>query len=91
MNETTGEDGLLEFPCKFPVKMMGRKGSSFRDAALSIIEQHTGTIDEDAVRIMPSSGGNFVSITVTIDASSQVQLDDIYRDLSAHEEILVAL
>ncbi|MDH4047626.1 MAG: DUF493 domain-containing protein [Gammaproteobacteria bacterium] len=91
MNTSTGEQSLLEFPCKFPVKMMGRKDSSFRAVALRIIERHAGAIGEDAVRVVPSSAGNFVSITVTIEASSQTQLDDIYRDLSANDEILVAL
>ena len=91
MNESTGDKSLLEFPCQFPVKMMGRKGSSFHVAARTIIERHTGSIDDDAIRIVPSSAGNFESITITIDATSQAQLDDIYRDLSAHEAILVAL
>jgi putative lipoic acid-binding regulatory protein len=91
MNEVTGKESLLEFPCKFPVKMMGRKGSGFRAAALGIIERHTGRIDMESVRSMPSSAGNFVSITVTVEVQSQEQLDGIYTELSANEEILVAL
>jgi putative lipoic acid-binding regulatory protein len=91
MNEVPNTESLLEFPCKFPVKMMGRKESSFRETAIAIIERHTGTIDAGAVRTVPSSAGNFVSITVTIDALSQSQLDRIYEDLSASDDILVAL
>lgn len=91
MNEMKGSESLLEFPCKFPVKMMGRKDSGFRAAALRIIERHTGRIDMESVRTVPSSAGNFIAITVTIEVLSQAQLDGIYRELSANEEILVAL
>jgi putative lipoic acid-binding regulatory protein len=71
--------------------MMGRDDDAFRENALRIIERHAGAIDEDAVRVLPSSAGNFVSITVTIDATSQAQLDDIYKELSNHSDVLVAL
>lgn len=91
MNDDTPKESLLEFPCKFPIKMMGRDDDSFRDVALQIIERHAGEIDPGDVRTTPSSAGNFVSITVTIDAQSQAQLDDIYGELSAHDAILVAL
>ena len=84
-------DSLLEFPCKFPIKMMGRDDDAFRASALQIIERHAGAVDDDAVRVIASSAGNFVSITVTIDAQSQAQLDDIYLELSANSDILVAL
>ena len=90
MNDVPKES-LLEFPCEFPIKMMGRDDDEFRDAALSIVRKHAGTIEADAVRTTPSSNGNFISITVTIDAQSQAQLDDIYEELSAHSAILVAL
>jgi uncharacterized protein len=84
-------DDLLEFPCKFPIKMMGRDQPEFRQAALSVIERHAGSIDDRAIRVAASSQGNFLSITVTITAESRAQLDNIYRDLTDHEQILVAL
>lgn len=82
---------LLEFPCDFPIKMMGRDHPPFHAAARAIIEQHAGAIDESMVRAASSSNGRFVSLTFTIRAESQQQLDAIYIDLSAHDEILVAL
>jgi uncharacterized protein len=84
-------ESLLEFPCEFPIKMMGRDQREFRDAALQVIERHTGPVNDESVRVSTSRQGNFLSITVTITATSQEQLDNIYRDLSSHEEILVAL
>ena len=85
------DDKLLEFPCDFPIKMMGRDHTDFRESAVSLIERHAGEIPSDAIRTTLSRKGNFLSITITIKARSQQQLDDIYRDLTEHDEILVAL
>ena len=85
------KDTLLEFPCRFPIKMMGRESESFRSTAIALVEAHTGKLEDSAIRSAPSSNGNFLAITVTIVAQSQNQLDNIYRALSSHEEILVAL
>lgn len=87
----SGEETLLEFPCQFPIKMMGRDSDRFRRIAIELVEQHTGRISADAITTAASRRGTFLSITVTINAESQEQLDDIYRSLSAHDEILVAL
>ena len=85
------EEKLLDFPCDFPIKMMGREQPEFRDAAVAVIERHTGKIRSDAIRTALSRNGNFLSVTIMIKAQSQQQLDDIYSDLTEHEEILVAL
>ncbi len=85
------EQKLLDFPCDFPIKMMGREQPEFRDAAVALVERHTGKIRSDAIRTALSRNGNFLSITITIKARNQQQLDDIYSDLSEHEEVLVAL
>lgn len=85
------EQRILDFPCDFPIKMMGKDRPAFHDAARAVIEQHAGPIDENAVRASNSRNGRFVSLTITIRANSQQQLDAIYVDLSAHDEILVAL
>lgn len=84
-------DTLLEFPCEFPIKIMGRDEPEFRETALSLVEKHAGHVPEDAIRTSSSSQGNFLSITVTIRATSQEQLDNIYRDLTADDRVLVAL
>lgn len=85
------DETLLEFPCRFPIKMMGRDGDNFRQVAISLVEAHTGKLPDGAISEAQSSKGNFLSITVTIDAQCQQQLDDIYLSLTDHEDILVAL
>jgi len=90
MSDSTQET-LLEFPCQFPIKMMGRDSDIFRRTAIELVEEFTGKIPQDAISTSASRKGNFLSVTVTITAESQRQLDDIYRALSSHDEILVAL
>jgi len=87
MNDET----LLVFPCDFPIKMMGRQTPEFHQTARALIEKHTGPVQDDAIYSALSKNGRFVSVTVTISAQSQQQLDDIYRDVSSHDDVLMAL
>jgi len=82
---------LLQFPCSFPIKVMGRDEPGFRETVVDIVADHAGAISDNDVRLAPSSKGNFVSVTVTVQAKSQQQLDEIYRDLTAHEKVLFSL
>ena len=85
------EESLLEFPCDFPIKMMGRDTPEFRATVRALVESHTGPLEEHRVQNAFSRNGRFVSVTVTVNAQSQQQLDDIYRDVSAHPSVLMAL
>lgn len=87
MNDET----LLEFPCDFPIKIMGRESSEFQALARSLVEKHSGPLADEAVVSSLSRNGNFVSVTVTVVATSQEQLDDIYRELTSNDEVLMAL
>ena len=87
----SASDTLLEFPCTFPIKIMGRADVGFSDIAARLVERHAGPVAADRVQTTQSRNGNFLSVTITIEAQSQAQLDSIYNDLSNHEEILVAL
>lgn len=82
---------IIEFPCEFPIKMMGLDTPEFHATARMLVESHVGPLAENAVRFALSSNGKFVSITVTVNVTSQQQLDDIYHDVSAHEKVLMAL
>lgn len=85
------EESALQFPCSFPIKMMGRDSPEFRALARELVENHAGAVADSAVQVALSRNGRFVSITVTITATSQQQLDDIYRDASSHDDVLMAL
>ena len=82
---------LLEFPCRFPIKGMGRDIPEFRPDVLAIITKHAGEIPEDDVRTQPSRKGSFISLTVTITAENRQQLDDVYSALQANEQVMMVL
>lgn len=89
---TSNEDSLLEFPCDFPIKVMGRdEDDNFRSEALAIVEAEIGPLPEEAVTTQPSRNGRFLSVTVTVRAESREQLDSLYRRLSSSERVLVVL
>ena len=85
------DETIMEFPCDFPIKMMGKDTPEFIDTVRSLVERHAGPIDDESVQTAQSRNGNFISVTVTISATSRQQLDDIYQDLTAHEDVLMAL
>lgn len=85
------EESAIEFPCEFPIKMMGRNAPEFRALAVALVEKHAGSVSDDAVQAALSRNERFVSITVTIMATSQRQLDAIYQDVTDHEDVLMAL
>lgn len=87
MNDET----LLEFPCDFPIKIMGRESAEFRALARALVEKYTGPLADGAIASSLSRNGAFVSVTVTVVAQSQQQLDDIYREVTSNDEILMAL
>ncbi len=85
------EESAITFPCQFPIKMMGRDTPEFRATARALVEKHAGAVADDAVQTALSRNARFVSVTVTIIAESQEQLDNIYRDVSSHDDVLMAL
>ncbi len=89
--ETGEQETLLEFPCRFPVKVMGRDIPGFEDLVAGIILAHAEICVGEQVTTNSSSTGKFISVTVTIEALSKDQLDRIYQDLTDCEQVLVAL
>ena len=87
----TGDDSLLEFPCDFPIKAMGKSEDNFDALVVGIVRRHCPDLLEGAVKSRLSRKGNYVSVTVTIQAESRSQLDNIYMDLTANEKVLMAL
>ena len=89
MSET--EDKHFDFPCDFPIKIMGRNDCDLELLAVEIINRHVDDLAEGAVKTRASGKGNYISVTVTIKARSREQLDNIYRELTARDEVLMAL
>ncbi len=82
---------LLEFPCRFPIKVFGRAEPDFDALVVTLVRQHVPDIHEAGVTTRVSREAKWCSVTVTIEVSSKQQLDAIYRTLSAHEKIVMVL
>lgn len=85
------DDKALKFPCRFPIKVMGRQSSGMEEIAVGLVGEHVANIDAEDIQTRPSSNGRFVSVTITVTAESQEQLDAIYQSLTDHEAVLFAL
>ncbi|MCG8434654.1 MAG: DUF493 domain-containing protein [Gammaproteobacteria bacterium] len=82
---------LIEFPCAFPIKVMGRDTEDFHSAVTDIVGRHAGDAQDYTVDSRPSREGRFISLTVTLQAKSREHLDKLYRELSQHELVLMVL
>ncbi len=88
---TSDADTALLFPCRFPIKAMGRAECDLVALVGEIAARHDPQFDSDTMRSKASSAGRYVSVTVTINATSRAQIDAIYRELTARDEILMVL
>lgn len=88
---TEKNDDHFNFPCDFPIKIMGRSNCELENLVIDIVSKHAPEITENAINTRPSGQGNFISVTITIKATSRQQLDNIYLELTAREEVLMAL
>lgn len=84
-------DTLLEFPCDFPIKIMGHASDEFRSLAVGIVARHFGALAADRIEERPSSSGRYLSLTCTVRATSKAQLDAVYLELTSCRHVLVAL
>ncbi|MEJ2529313.1 MAG: DUF493 domain-containing protein [Gammaproteobacteria bacterium] len=85
------QDTLFEFPCEFAIKAMGLATPEFDALVVEIVRRHAPDLGEGAVATRPSKNGKFLSVTVTINATSREQLDAIYQALTDHELVLMSL
>lgn len=85
------EEHLLEFPCRFPIKVMGHASESFETEVAEVMARHVPEEDREDLTTLDSSAGRFVSITLVIRARSRQQLDDLYRELNGLDSVLMTL
>jgi uncharacterized protein len=82
---------LIEYPSRFPIKVMGAQAEGFVDAVVAVARQFDPTFDPSTVELRPSKGGNYLGVTITVLATSRTQLDELYRTLTTHPMVKVVL
>ena len=85
------KETLFEFPCDFPIKLVGPAGDDFRPFVLDIVAQHVGQLEEERIASRVSRDGKYLSLTCTFCADSRAQVDALYADLSSRDRILMVL
>ncbi len=85
------QETLLEFPCDFPLKVMGETREGFAETIVDVVRQHDPDFNAARMEMRASSGGKYVSLTCTVTATSKPQLDDLYRALTSHPWVKVVL
>ncbi len=85
------EQSLIEYPCDFPIKVMGANVEGFVTAVTHVARQFDPGFDASTVEIRPSKGGNYLGVTITIRATSRPQLDELYRTLTTHPMVKMVL
>jgi putative lipoic acid-binding regulatory protein len=91
MQDIPPDQSLIEYPSRFPIKVMGANVDGFVHAVTEVARRFDPTFDAATVEIRPSSGGKYLGVTVTVTATSREQLDELYRTLSTHPMVKVVL
>lgn len=87
----TPTESLIVYPSDFPIKIMGITQDAFAQTMVELVMLHDPDFHAGKMEMRPSSNGNYLSLTVTIRATSREQLDNLYRALSSHPMVKVVL
>jgi putative lipoic acid-binding regulatory protein len=82
---------LIEFPCEFPLKVFGQQQSGFAQAVMDVVVKHDPGFQASSMEMRASKSARYISLTCTIQATSQQQLDAVYRELCDHPMVVMVL
>ena len=84
-------ESLIEYPCDFPIKILGRTQAGFAQAVLEIVQGHAPDFDASTIEMRASKKGKYLSVTCVVRARSRDQLDSLYRALCDHPMVVMVL
>jgi len=82
---------LVDYPCNFPIKILGHTRAGFAQAMLEIVRRHAPDFDGSSMEMKSSKRGKYLSLTCVIRATSREQLDRLYRELCDHPMVVMVL
>jgi uncharacterized protein len=91
MQDIPAQQSLIEYPSRFPIKVMGANVDGFVGAVTEIARRFDPSFDASTIELRPSSGAKYLGVTITVNATSREQLDELYRTLSTHPMVKVVL
>lgn len=87
----TESESLIEYPCDFPIKVMGKRHDDLTQQLVAVVREHDPGFDPATVETRASSQGNYIGLTFTVRATSRQQLDALYLALTSHELVKIVL
>lgn len=91
MQDIPPEQSLIEYPCHFPIKVMGAQVEGFAAAIAHVAQQFDPSFDPATMEQRPSKGGNYLGLTISVYVTNRETLDELYRTLSSHPMVKVVL
>ena len=91
MQDIPAEQSLIDYPSRFPIKVMGSNVDGFVHAVTDIARRFDPDFDAASIELRPSSGAKYLGVTIVVNATSREQLDELYRTLSTHPLVKVVL
>ena len=91
MREIPPEQSLIEYPSRFPIKVMGANVDGFAQAIAELAMRFDPAFDPATIEMRPSKSANYLGLTITVTAPSRAQLDDLYRALTAHPMVKIVI
>lgn len=85
------EKSIIQFPCDFTIKIMGKSQGDFEKVATDIVKKHYPAVTEVHIQKKSSKDNNYLSLSITVLAQSKMELDALYQELSSTKEVLMAL
>lgn len=82
---------VIEFPCRYPVKVMGHTSASFHREIVEVFRRHASGVTDEDVSVRESAKGNYLAVTVTIEATGETQLTALFADLKAVDGVKLVL
>jgi putative lipoic acid-binding regulatory protein len=75
---------LIEYPCQFPIKVMGENVDHFVHTLTELALAHDPRFDVSSIELRPSKNNRYLGVTLIINAINREQLDALYKDLTSH-------
>lgn len=91
MSEVTDDAPRIEFPCQYPIKVIGNAGEGFVALVIDIVERHAPGLDSTTIDIKESRNGRFLSIRMEITATGPEQLQVLNDELKASGRVQMVL
>lgn len=89
--EIPPDQSLIEYPCHFPIKVMGANVDGYVTALTHVAKRFDPSFDASTIELRPSKAGNYMGVTLSVYVTSREQLDELYRTLTTHPMVKVVL